>query len=159
MDKGTWFYIVIAGASILYNMYKKNLKKKKEQPSNQAPVSGNNKEGNSWGLDDLISEFQQEYGVEPEAEYAQEEPILQSQSARSSEEELSSKTEAHYSEKQNEKSPKFVDNVDHTDMDVRKTQNAAFTTKKWKDPTNESMPEIDLRQMVIHATILNRPEY
>ena len=142
-----WFIIIAMLASFLYKLYKKNKEKQEEsfeQNSTENPSS-------SWGMEDLISEFQNKYGVETEPNFEGQNELEQEESEWGSyevqnEEVIEQEPVVEYSS----------ENADHHafETDIEKQNIEAY--EKEDDVFDI---EYDLRQMIISNTILTRPEY
>jgi len=134
-------------ASFLYKAYKKNKEKQEEsfdQKNAENPSS-------SWGMDDLIAEFQNKFGVETEPNFEVQNELEPEESEWGSyevqnEEVIEQEPVDNYSS----------ENADHHafEHDIEKQNTSAYQKK---DDAIDL--EYDLKQMIISNTILTRPEY
>jgi len=134
-------------ASFLYKLYKKN-KEKQEEASEGERIEPSQK---SWGVEDLLSQFEQKYGVQQDSEYDQ---TLTNEAYDN---------EFEYSdfEKEIEEPVKTVSFDENYSSES--ANHHAFSPKQSVPISSEVEPDetdgIDLRQMIISNTILTRPEY
>ncbi len=143
MDKGDWFYIVFLIISIVASLFGK---KKKKSPT--TPVRKPEKE---IRLDDIFDQISQSVnealGVDSEPEDTRMEPEF---------EEAGTHDSGFFTPEDNVYEPAPSKSVDFSVHDSARDKTGDIVNSE-----QEESDEIayDLKEMVIHSTILNRPEF
>ncbi len=146
-----WIYIVGGIAYFLYNWYKKNQEREQEKILN----NNSEKEENSWGINDPISQFEEKYGVETadvSLENAAVEKVVSNNDYSDYEKEISE-------EKVRQNDSFSEENVDHHAFDRNQEKKKASNQKNYTIEILQPENEFDLESMVIGSVVLNRPEY
>lgn len=151
-DSKIWIAALFMLISFIFNAVKKKRQAEKEALGGQEEESQSN--DTSWGVSDLISQFEEKYGVETEPlqnEFTSEEVILDEDYVSEYPREVPKKQPVStYSE----------ETASHSDLKQekkkKKSENESYAIKP---EFSSSDLELDLRQMVISSTILERPEY
>jgi hypothetical protein len=151
-DSKIWIAALFMLVSFIFNAIKKKRKAEKEALEGQEVEPQN--PNTSWGVEDLISQFEQKYGVETEPKHSgyhapndtemeddisdyEDEKVIQNPAANNTEE-----TNSH-SAFTRDKNTKLSDDLSYqsdTETDVSKLN-------------------LDLRNLVISNTILERPKF
>lgn len=147
-------YIIGAIAYFLFTIYKKNKESQQEVPINNS----DNQENDSWGMDDLISQFEQKYGVEKESvQDAYNPDSYQSDSYDVTQ--YDEKIPVQEPEELN--SPEYSsENADHHAFGKgasKKSETGDYRNALEDDKRHLELP--NLEQMIISKTILERPDY
>lgn len=141
-----WFVIIFMLLSFLYRLYKKGQDNKSgEKISEPKPENTG-----SWGMEDLISQFEKKYGVENEENYS----TVPSPSSQ--------KDQYDYSEFKQGPEVLEPEKVEEEEYSVEKEDHHALKAHFEEGilAKSETVPaNFDLEQMVIGTVILNRPEY
>ena len=149
-----WFIILFMLASFLYRIYKKNKENKEDLPVNDSQ----NQSDNSWGFEDLISQFEQKYGVE--------EVPVQEQFETSSYQDDSYDMSSYDEEIPVEKPEELLDQnyssetANHHAFKVEEEEE--FEHNNYASTLDEDISEKgipNLEQMIISQTILERPDF
>lgn len=146
--EGKWFVIVFMLASFLYRIYKKNNENQKDSHVNESDYQGNS----SWGLNDLITQFEQKYGVNKDVSI-HEQYNNRYEISTNDEEIPVEKLDVVNKEKYESETPNHhALPVDHDVVENKKCH--YHVAKSFLE--NE---EYDLEQMIISQTILDRPDF
>lgn len=151
-DSKIWIAALFMLVSFIFNAIKKKRQAEKEALGGQEnePQSSES----SWGVNDLISQFEEKYGVETEPSknqfVAEEIELEEEYSSEYLAEDLKTEPVSAYS----------VENATHSDFKRETKVKASDDEAYAKESSTQSLDlELDLRQMVISSTILERPEY
>lgn len=139
-----WFVIIFMVLSFVYRMYKKSKSGSDDSQEQEPSNSGNN----AWGIGDLISQFETDYGKDVGIEEEKIDFRDTNNLVFDSPETVAESVEYFPTEKASEKNRSFDEN---SKKEVE--PNFPITEKM------EASYEVDLEQIVISSAILNRPEY
>lgn len=156
-DNKIWIWVVFMIISFAYNAWKKKNKARKEEVDSYDESENVNTTPGNFGLEDLISQFEEQYSS------SKKEPQLEKAEKRVLNSEL--KTHEPQRVKETRKSPpRFTTNQEVPKPAQNKTERKSNLGKmKEMKPTtfeheNNDL-EVDLRQMIISQTVLERPKY
>ena len=151
-DSKIWIAALFMLISFIFNAIKKKRKAEKEALEGQEGEPQNSEI--SWGVEDLISQFEQKYGVETEekrSEYVpQEEQYVENYTTEYIAEDVVVKPTNNYAEETDSHSA-FT-----RDKDTRLSDDSSYQADT---EMGGSDLDLDLRNLVISRTILERPQY
>lgn len=125
-----WVIALIMLISFVFNWLKK--KRQGSEEIEEVEADG------SWGINDIIQQFEDEFGAQKTEQYTEEpQVVFEEESVENVAPKRDYENESHSAFEHVKKSPVVKDEVLEEQIDV----------------------EYDLRQMIIHDTILNRPKY
>ncbi len=151
-DSKIWIAALFMLISFVFNAIKKKRKAEKEALEGQQEEVQNSDA--SWGVGDLISQFEEKYGVETEAKQNEfvtgDMEVKEDYVSEYTAEEVDKQSYEGYSE----------ESASHSgitrDKNVKLSDDVSYQTDS---ASEDSELELDLRQMVISSTILDRPQY
>ena len=151
-DSKIWIAALFMLVSFLFNAIKK--KRKAEQDALEGQEIEPQNSESSWGVEDLISQFEQKYGVETEVKQSefisQEEEYVEDYNSEYVADELDVKPTVNYVEETDSHS------AIKREKDTKLSDDTSYQTDSETDALNVGL---DLRNLVISRAILERPQY
>ncbi|MFT6802382.1 MAG: hypothetical protein ACJA2N_001568 [Salibacteraceae bacterium] len=147
-SEGIWVYAAIGIASLLYKAWKKNQANTNETESPKQNDSGKT----SFGFEELIQKFEQKYKAQTDygKEMQPEEVEVQNKEPIS----------ANFNTSLNSKKPAITEPIKAVQPKVEvKKDYSGSKDRNFQIEVSEDRPDLDLKQMIIANTILERPTY
>ena len=139
-----WFVIIFMVLSFVYRMYKKSKSGSDDSQEQEPSNSGNN----AWGIGDLISQFETDYGKDVGIEEEKIDLRETNNLVFDGPETVAESVDYFPTEKASKNGRSFDENS------IKEVEPSSPISEKM-----EASYESDLEQMVISSAILNRPEY
>lgn len=155
-DSKIWIWVVFMIISFAYNAWKKKNKARQEEESYEEDSASSNNPVD-FGLEDLISQFEEQYGggkKEPKVEKV-EKRVVQSEVKTHEPQRVRETAQPTSRFSKNEKAFKTPKNNPGKKSDLTKKDKV----ERVNSDQNAANLDVDLRQMVIAQTVLERPKY
>ncbi|MGB0390708.1 MAG: hypothetical protein ACPGRC_02655 [Salibacteraceae bacterium] len=150
-SEGIWLYAIIGIASLIYKAWKKGQEDKKSTSESSAEETST---GTSFGFEDLINQFEQKYGM-------QKDSVTEPQ-------QINHETKVDYSFQEGRKEKETMTDQDVVDTAIENipsglssaentTDNSKVRDKNYKGISPQREVDLDLEDLIIAKTILERP--